>query len=196
MTLCMLLSACKGTSSKPSGTGDVISDVPDISANANTTFSSNKTINTKNLMTTEGYHKELNTLLSGNKFGNDDNVYMKKLDDLTDRLEAQIRGDTEDIKQSTETIYYLSPKGDDKNDGKTPKTAWKTLQKAREYTYKPGDVLLLERGGIYRGYMSARNNFKIGAYGKGPKPVILCANDGKTFGKWVETSTKKCMEAE
>ena len=43
--------------------------------------------------------------------------------------------------------YYVSPKGNDKNDGRSPETAWKTLSRiSNAPELKKGDVVLLERG--------------------------------------------------
>ncbi len=51
------------------------------------------------------------------------------------------------------TVYYIdSVYGDDSNDGKSEKTAWKTLNKANKKSrYKPGDAVLLRRGCVFNG---------------------------------------------
>ncbi len=52
----------------------------------------------------------------------------------------------------TGTAFYVSPEGDDNNDGKTPNTAWKTVAKVNSsaHNIKSGDAVLFERGGEYR----------------------------------------------
>lgn len=101
----------------------------------------------------------------------------------------------------TGTAYYVSPDGDDENDGLTPETAWRTLHKVQHETggespevwegyvpesiahlnieegcVQPGDVVFFERGGTYRlddlNLTIARPGITISAYGEGPKPII------------------------
>ena len=90
----------------------------------------------------------------------------------------------------TGKTYYISNNGDDNNDGLSPETAWATLDRAFE-TYwpltrdllKPGDTVLLERGGTWyvspderEGLTSDAYNIvegvTLGAYGEGARPVI------------------------
>lgn len=108
--------------------------------------------------------------------------------------EAELRKDTfysriTDI-ESTGTVYYISNSGDNNNDGLSPETAWATLERAFE-TYwpltrdllKPGDTVLLERGGTWyispderEGLTSDAYNIvegvTLGAYGEGALPVV------------------------
>ena len=92
--------------------------------------------------------------------------------------------------ESTGTVYYISNSGNDNNDGLSPETAWATLDRAFE-TYwpltrdllKPGDTVLLERGGTWyispderEGLTSDAYNIvegvTLGAYGEGTRPVV------------------------
>ena len=69
--------------------------------------------------------------------------------------------------------YYISPKGNDANDGLSPATAWRTLDKLYlTGRFKSGDVVLLERGAVYRGHMALTSGVSYGAYGTGAKPAI------------------------
>ncbi|MCL1632720.1 right-handed parallel beta-helix repeat-containing protein [Sporolactobacillus sp. CPB3-1] len=76
--------------------------------------------------------------------------------------------------------YYVDPSGDDRADGKSPRTAWKTLEKASSVSLHPGDRLLLKAGGVWNDenltVQNARGTRKrpilVGSYGKGKKPVI------------------------
>ncbi|MBQ4612654.1 MAG: right-handed parallel beta-helix repeat-containing protein [Clostridia bacterium] len=71
--------------------------------------------------------------------------------------------------------YYVSPNGDDANDGRTPETAWKTLERvnaledAEEFHQQ---AVLFERGGVWRGGIRARSCTTYSAYGEGEKPRI------------------------
>ena len=73
--------------------------------------------------------------------------------------------------------YYVSPKGNDKNDGLSPETAWKTLSRiSNAPELKKGDVVLLERGKMFRGRdIRCVEGVTYSAYGEGPKPIINCS---------------------
>lgn len=74
------------------------------------------------------------------------------------------------------TTYYISPNGDDSQDGTSPETAWKTLDMLTmlSFLFEEGDAVLFERGGIYRenSPLTLRSGVTYGAYGEGEKPVI------------------------
>lgn len=120
------------------------------------------------------------------------------------------------------TIYYVSPNGDDNNDGLTPETAWRSLDKVnsatiREHSHlgsdqdivknlntvefpayawavenpdnwaelKPGDVVLFERGSIWRGQLIGAKGVTYSAYGEGAKPEIWGSpENGSGAEKW------------
>ncbi len=74
----------------------------------------------------------------------------------------------------TGTKYYVSPKGNNNNDGKSPKTAVKDMNASifRMNLLKPGDAVLFERGGVWR-FTSAykcKKGVTYGSYGTGLKP--------------------------
>ena len=77
---------------------------------------------------------------------------------------------------SNGAFYYISPNGNNDNDGTTPETAWKTLAKlSKEETaalLKPGDTVLFERGGMWRGKLQCAAGVTYSAYGEGEKPII------------------------
>lgn len=76
------------------------------------------------------------------------------------------------------TYYLDSISGNDNNDGMSPQTAWKTLQKANSVVYQPGTRLLLKSGSIFNGTLQPNATgrsgelFVIDRYGEGNKPVI------------------------
>lgn len=120
------------------------------------------------------------------------------------------------------TVYYVSPNGDDDNDGLTPETAWRSLDKInsatiRDHSYlgsdqdiveqlntvefpayawavenpdnwaelKPGDVVLFERGGVWRGQFIGAKGVTYSAYGEGAKPEIWGSpENGSGADKW------------
>ena len=90
------------------------------------------------------------------------------------------------------SFYVDSVSGDDKNNGTSPKTPWKTLDKVNAYTlFKPGDKIRLKRGSIFRGELiptvsgTADKPIVFNAYGRGINPEIRRTNE---FSDWVEYS--------
>ena len=79
------------------------------------------------------------------------------------------------------TSYYVSNAGSDGNTGTSPATAWQTLAKVNSQSFDAGDVIYLQRGGIWREQLIPRSNGAIGnpirfdAYGSGAAPVITAA---------------------
>lgn len=145
----------------------------------------------KDLMTEEGYRTALKDLLAGENFITADDAYLSKVNTLGDKLEEMIRYNTEDVSDIKGTTYYVSNEGDDKNDGKTPETAWATLEKLDKFAaFKEGDAVLFRRGDTFRGNIFARSGVTYAAYGEGHKPKLYASVDGKTYGEWKETDTK------
>lgn len=76
------------------------------------------------------------------------------------------------------TYYVDNRNGDDANDGLSPKSAWKTLDKVNSITFQPGEYVLFKRGGIWHRILevsssgSSGNPVTFGAYGEGNKPVL------------------------
>lgn len=86
------------------------------------------------------------------------------------------------------TVYYVSPNGNDGNNGTSESTPWKTITKVNSVTMKPGSVVLFERGGVWNqaGTLMTQNGVTYSAYGTGAKPMLsnyLAANDP---GDWTE----------
>ncbi len=88
----------------------------------------------------------------------------KEILELPDTVEDLVEG----------TVYYVSAKGNDENDGRTKETAWRTPARvsASAEGFEEGDVILFERGGVYRGSVLLTSGVSYGAYGEGPKPCI------------------------
>lgn len=81
--------------------------------------------------------------------------------------------------------YYVSNDGDDTNDGKTPETAWATLERVNNAWLQPGDAVLFERGGMWRGHLYGWKGVTYSAYGTGEKPRIYGSPEsGVGAEKW------------
>lgn len=93
---------------------------------------------------------------------------------------------TDYTKVATGTKYYVSTSGSDENDGKSPETPIKTLQKASEITLEPGDGLFFKRGDTWKGEQlvirssgTKDNPIYVSAYGEGEKPHFTLAGKDK-----------------
>ena len=82
------------------------------------------------------------------------------------------------------TSYYIdSNNGNDKADGISELSAWKTLMHIKQITFEPGDKILFKAGGRWQGQLklkgagTAENPIKVGRYGQGKLPLI--AGEGK-----------------
>jgi len=91
----------------------------------------------------------------------------------------------------TGTAYYVSNSGNDSNDGKTPQTAWATIDNVNRMmssmSFNKGDGIFFERGGVYRGapLLLYRTSITVSAYGEGPKPRIYGSpENGADPKKW------------
>lgn len=67
--------------------------------------------------------------------------------------------DTENSAKATGVSYYVdSENGNDINDGTSEETAWKSLEKVNETTFKPGDKLRFKRGCSWGGLLSPKGS--------------------------------------
>lgn len=72
-------------------------------------------------------------------------------------------------------IYYVSPGGDNSNDGLSPETALQTVDGIYSLKLEKGDFVLFERNSIYRinELFELQTGIRYGSYGEGRKPMIL-----------------------
>lgn len=73
---------------------------------------------------------------------------------------------------------YVAATGSDNADGRTPATAFRSLNRVNALRLQPGDSVLFRRGDTFRGTLQIRQSGAAGkpivvdAYGSGPKPVL------------------------
>lgn len=104
----------------------------------------------------------------------------------TERLKNEILSSVHEIPKSKK-VYYISPDGDDRNDGLSPETAWRGLGVFDTKVPEPGSEVLFERGGVWRGSFRAAAGVTYSAYGDGDKPRIYGSPfDGAIDGEWIE----------
>lgn len=83
-----------------------------------------------------------------------------------------------DISGKGSTYYISSSQGSDNNTGLSEDSPWKTLEKASNTSYSPGDSLLFKSGDSFDGTLcltgsgSAVSPIKVSSYGNGGKPVL------------------------
>lgn len=78
------------------------------------------------------------------------------------------------------TDYYVSGSGNDGNSGTSQAQAWHSIDRVNQLSYglQPGDRVLFQRGGTYRGELNIGSSgtsgqpITIGAYGSGASPII------------------------
>lgn len=107
----------------------------------------------------------------------------------------EILGSADEAKV-TGTCYYVSPDGDDANDGLSPDTPWKTAAKVNESELSEGDGVLFRRGDLWHGDMivSYREGITYAAYGTGAKPAFYASpENGSGAEKW--TLSMECPAA-
>ena len=111
-----------------------------------------------------------------------------------DRAAARLKAEILDAQSSyvvTGKTYYVSQEGSDQNDGLSPKSPFKTLDKVNSMDFKRGDAVLFRRGDLWRGHIEGRPAVSYSAYGSGPKPRIYGSPfDAAKTGKWTETDRK------
>ncbi len=91
--------------------------------------------------------------------------------------------------------YYVSCSGSDDNDGKTPETAIRTLEKLQTLDIYPGQVVLFERGGLWRGNLATKTCVTYSAYGEGEKPKIYgCGGTADGAEAWKKTEIPNVWE--
>ncbi len=70
------------------------------------------------------------------------------------------------------TNYYVSPNGNDNNDGLSPGTAFRTLSKINSLSFLPGDVIALEGGEVFTGKIEIDDD------GTAANPITLTSYNG------------------
>ncbi len=94
---------------------------------------------------------------------------------------------------ATAVTYHVSPNGSDANAGTSQAAPWRTIARVLQsiYSLQPGDQILFERGGTYRGELimpnsgTSTNPITVGAYGTGAAPVI---SGSDVVTNWVQHS--------
>ncbi len=83
------------------------------------------------------------------------------------------------------TYFIDSNNGNDSADGRTPKTAFCTLDRVNEITLEPGDRVLLKRDCVFKGHLDIVNSgacdhpIVVSSYGSGLRKPVVWAEESK-----------------
>lgn len=89
--------------------------------------------------------------------------------------------------QNSDLSYYVSANGNDKMDGKTPKTAWRSLEKVKQMMddVPAGATISFRRGETFKGNLKiTKDSITINAYGEGNNPEFTGMDTVR--GVWTE----------
>lgn len=95
--------------------------------------------------------------------------FLSEMENISLKRKNEILNSADDIR-ITGTVYYVSNLGDDNNNGRTPETAWKTLEKVSKEKFNSGDGVFFRRGDLFRGSVVCQSDVTYAAYGEGIKP--------------------------
>jgi len=96
--------------------------------------------------------------------------FLQQNEELYERRKKEILESKDEVLVKG-TVYYVSCDGDDFNDGKSPQTAWKSIDRVNRSWFYPGDAVLFRRGDLFRGcQVKTMPGVTYGAYGTGEKP--------------------------
>lgn len=108
-----------------------------------------------------------------------------------EKLKKDILESESNYSEAFGNIYYVSECGDDGNDGLSPETALKTIDRVSELELLPGDAVLFKRGETFRGSLKGKQGVVYSAYGEGKKPLLTSSlQNFADPALWVETDVK------
>lgn len=102
-----------------------------------------------------------------------------EVDALSEKRKGEIRATKDEI-TVTGTKYYVSNDGNDNNDGKSPETAWASINKVNEFVFQNGDGVFFNRGSFFRGNLLTQCGVTYAAYGEGKKPILSASEENGT----------------
>jgi len=98
---------------------------------------------------------------------------------------SYLYSDGTDIKWGSQTPqqdYYVANTGDDSNDGRTPATAWKTLNHAAQQTYNVGQCRINVTSGLYEELCPIKIGRSVVLEGNGLGAVTISPNNSDDLG--------------
>lgn len=130
-------------------------------------------------------------LYRSEKLEYDSSLITRKPTELDEKILADAEAVKNAILQNTDdlpcsgTAYYVSNSGSDSADGRTPETAWATLDRVNRAELSVGDGVYFRRGDLWRGQLLAQEGVTYSAYGQGEKPRFYASTEnGAGAEKW------------
>ncbi len=117
---------------------------------------------TKNTITSETPGKKLEG----------DELVIQQQREKTDKKIKSILNSANMVIPAKAKVFYVSPYGDDTNDGTSQASPWCTLDKVNNTKFTSGTYVCFERNGIWRGQLVAQSGVTYTAYGEGDKPKL------------------------
>ncbi len=112
---------------------------------------------------------------------------LSDIDRKAEKMRESILNSVSEVKVPGK-MYYVSNAGDDSNDGLSAESAIKSLDRVNALELNPGDAVMFERGGLWRGSVRTCNGVTYSAYGKGDKPNLYGSPcDAAKEGRWTVT---------
>ena len=103
----------------------------------------------------------------------------------TDRRIDSIAGSPNLPIPKSAAVYYVSADGDDRSDGQSPATPWKSLDRVNTADLPQGAYVCFRRGDLWRGQILAKTGVTYTAYGAGEKPKLYGSpEDGADPARW------------
>ena len=198
MLLLCSLTACgtKETTNSAASTADSTTTTTDSTTTKNSTSTNKRgpssaagTTGTSFVLPTNGNWEKPVTINTAVLYNKQTSSY----DSKAETLRQSILGTKDTLKASNGgKTYYISYRGDDANDGLSPQTPKKSPSfAANTALFVAGDVVLFERGGVYRDVsIVLKSGVSYGAYGNGAKPQLYGGD--KNYADealWEKTST-------
>ena len=130
--------------------------------------------------------------------------YLDMLQERADKMKNRILNNSPDF-SGWDNVYYISNRGDDNNDGRTPKTAWASLEKAQTVSEK-GSVVLFENGSFWyraksydsiHSFFETKSGVTYSRYGDISLGLPTLSGSRENFAKpeyWVTTEYKNVYE--
>lgn len=88
----------------------------------------------------------------------------------------------------TGRTFYVSNDGSDSRSGRSPRAAFKSLDKVNSMELHEGDVVLFRRGDLWRGQIKTQDGVTYSAYGTGEKPKLYGSPfNAAVTGEWTLT---------
>ena len=145
-----------------------------------------------------GVSDKIRALVAAAKEGRDSKDILSGIDSAAEKQIEKIHNSPSEYPTGG-TVYYVSPDGDNENDGLTPETAWRNLAKLNKKEtndlLKEGDAVLFRRGGMWRGVLPTVSGVTYSAYGEGAKPIFNGSKRNYADKRyWLKTDTANVYE--